>query len=377
MIESLIDATALPNLHPALVHFPIAFLPLALALDAAGLLLHRQRWLAPAATTVYAASALGGWLAVWAGEQAADGLVAVPAAVQPRIGEHSDWAHWTMYALGATALLRLVIHLAPRMTDHRGARAIVALLGLATLGVLGKAADLGGALVFQHGVGSMLEHGIGIGGAARESSVETTQIVGETLAPSTPGSAESRLIHEDDGSIVWRPAPGDREALGSILVPAAGSDFSAVRWIENDETEGLTLAVNGEAMLLLPGLFGDVQVEAYVALGDFAGTIGVVHHARSFRDSGFFTLATDGTAVLSDVRGGAHNELDRKAATLPEDAFTLSVSAAGRHLKGMIDGRTITHGHVAAGEDGACGLLLTGHGTLRILRATVIPLNED
>lgn len=219
MIDSLLNATALPNLHPAVVHFPLAIFPLALAFEAAGLILRRQRWLAHAATTLYGIAALSAWLAVWAGEQAADGLVAIPAAVQPRIGEHSDWAHYALYALATIALLRLVVHLRPKLTDHRGARAVVALLGLATLGVLAKAADLGGALVYRHGLAVQqpaVEPEIEPAGAATHGSNEIA----------TP--AMDRLVRRDDGALVWRPNPGDRDALGEILTAAPGSSLDTV-----------------------------------------------------------------------------------------------------------------------------------------------------
>ena len=92
MLDSLIEATALPNLHPAVVHFPIACLPLAIGFDLAGLVAVKQRWLTPAATTLYLLGAAGAWLAVWAGKQAADSVVGVPPSAQLPMSTHSDWA---------------------------------------------------------------------------------------------------------------------------------------------------------------------------------------------------------------------------------------------------------------------------------------------
>lgn len=368
MIDSLLNATALPNLHPAVVHFPLAFFPLALAFEAAGLLLRRQRWLVHAATTLYPVAALSAWLTVWAGEQAADGLVAVPAAVQPRIGEHSDWAHYALYALATIALLRLVVHLRPKLTNHRGARVFVVVLGLATLGVLAWAADLGGALVYQHG--------LAVQRPVAELEVEPVSGAATGSSEETATAAKDRLVRRDDGALVWRPNPGDRDALGEVLTAAVGSSLDTVRWVEDGGDKGLTVDVAGSTTLLFPGTFSDVQVEITVELLGFEGTVGLVHHLAQNGDAGFFTISTEDTVSLSDVRGGERSVLGQEAAALPIGSFTAAVSSAGRHLKGLLNAETVAHGHVVPGPAGACGLQLEGRGTLRILQASVIPLES-
>jgi uncharacterized membrane protein len=330
--------------------------------------------LAPAATTLYGVAALGAWLAVWAGEQAVDSLVAVPAAVQPRIGEHSDWAHYTLYLLVVIALLRIFVHLRPQLTNHRGARAAVALLGLAAFAVLGKAADLGGALVFEHGLAvqrSLVES------EAEASPRVTTDGSGpkaEGASPErTPGTSEG-FVQSDDGALVWRPKSGDRDALGAVLTAAPGSSLDAVRWVEDGGGEGLTLDVSGPVILLFPGTFSDVQVDATIEILGFKGTVGLVHHMAPNGDGGFFTISSEGSASLSDVRGGERSVLNQKATMLPTGTLTLAVSAAGRHLKGLLDGKTVAHGHIAAGPPGACGLQLDGRGTVRILQVRITPI---
>ena len=65
MLEQLLSMTALPNLHPALVHFPIALLPMALLFEILGLTFRRQDWLERAAVSLYAAAALGALVALW------------------------------------------------------------------------------------------------------------------------------------------------------------------------------------------------------------------------------------------------------------------------------------------------------------------------
>ena len=377
MLETLVQNTALPNLHPALVHFPIAALPLALGFEFMGLLLIRRQWLAHAATTLYVVAAGSAWLAVLAGERAADGLSSVPAKVQPQIGEHSDWGHYSLYALLALAALRLVLHRSKKTTDHRGVRCLVLALGAVSAGALFWTADLGGGLVYEHGLAVQLEEGASshsVASGAANSQLDTHGSEAEA------GSAHDRLVEKDDGSLVWTPSHSDRDALGDLLTAVPRGGLDVVTWVESvgDPSKGLTLDVDGRATLVLPGTYSDVQVEAKLELVDWQGTIGVVHHvdrqASSEPDGGAFTLSDDGAASLIDVRDGQREVLDEGNALAPRGTFTLAVSAAGKHLKGLVDGETVTHGHIAAGAPGACGIVLDGSGRIRILQLNVISL---
>ena len=355
--------TALPKLHPAVVHFPIALLPLALGFEIAGLVSARTEWLRSAATTVYSLAAVTAAVAVWAGRRAADGLVGVPPRVQPRIGEHSDWAHYALYLLLAVAAIRLFVHLRPSLGAHTGARCTVLVLGLAALGLVAVAADHGGALVYEHGVGvrAPIEQEVGA-----ESDAE------EAMAVAAKDSASDRLIARNDGALEWRPLSGDGPALSSFFRAIPDEGFEHLIPLD-DEGEGLTVSVHEPITLLFPEAFGDVQVEAEIEWLDFEGSVAVVHHAAG-DDAGWFSLSNEGDAVLVDRREGEEKELDRQRAEVPGQRFTIAVSSAGRHLKGLIDGRTVTHGHIAAGADGSCGLRLNGTGTIRIVRVLVQPL---
>lgn len=370
MIDALLDFSALPNLHPAVVHFPIAFLPLALAFEAVGLLWRRQRWLAPAAATVYVLAALGAWLAVWAGERAADGLTDVAATVQPHIGEHSDWAHYAWYAIITVAVLRLAVQFLPALGQHRGARLGVLLLGLVALGVLVRAADFGGGLVFQHA--------LAVARQAAPDEPETPKPAGGIVTGDAgQGSPTDRLTRGDDGGLVWQPAAGDGGALAEVMRAGPGSSLDAVTEVADAGGDGLVLAVDGDVTLLFPGSFAGVQVEASLELLDFTGTLGVVHHVGANGEGGAFTLDTEGSATLRDTRSGKRSDLDQAATDPAAGAVELAVSAAGRHLKGMVDGRTLVHGHIAALPPGGCGLRLDGAGRLRIRRLAVIRLDSD
>lgn len=67
---------------------------------------------------------------------------------------------------------------------------------------------------------------------------------------------------------------------------------------------------------------------------------------------------------------------DEQTVELPDGSFAISVSSAGRHLKGMLDGRMVVHGHAGAPAAGGCGIVLDGEGVVWIHGVTVTPLDE-
>ena len=135
-------AIGLQEMHPAMVHFPIAFLPLSLGADALGrltgdyaLLEMGRRTMPLAAASAVTAAALGliAQEAVHAEGQAHDLLA----------------THRTLNAglVGVTAAMAL-----KRMRSHRPSLGYLA-VGLAALGAMGYSAYLGGRMAYAHGVG--------------------------------------------------------------------------------------------------------------------------------------------------------------------------------------------------------------------------------
>lgn len=370
---------SLPNLHPAVVHFPVALVPVAALLDLAALSLRSKAWLDRAAATVWALAALGTGGAYWAGRQAADSLTVLPR-VQPHIAEHSDWAWWTLWAVVLLALARLVLaawDAAAERLRRLPLRWLVWVGSLGCVALVFYTADLGGGLVYQHQVAV---------GTVQESAPEDESLEGHeadtedrtsahTERSSSTGSPRDRWIEQEDGTRVWRPRPGDAAALGSVLGAAEGSSLDAVTAAAGTSGDGLTLRVEGRGVLVLPGEYGDVQVEADLDLSGFEGVAGVVHRVADASNLGAFTVASSGPAVLLDVEAGEQEELATASVESSGSPMTLAVSAVGSHLKGFVDGEQVVHGHTGEDPAGGAGLLLDGRGEIRLLEMRVIPLD--
>jgi hypothetical protein len=204
------------------------------------------------------------------------------------------------------------------------------------------------------------------------------QLSDAILTADPSGPAEARLTRGHDGTLSWAPLPSDAAALGTVLALAEGIPASVVTPDSpRPGQQGLGLRVSGRALLLLPGTFDDVQVEAMLDVSGFAGTVGLAHHVAGSAVVGLFTLsADDGSVQLVSLGDNQPRLLDSGTVEPPSGSLMLAVSAAGQHLKGFIGDRTVAHGHTAPADPGGAGLFLDGAGVVRIHSMRVVPLED-
>lgn len=149
-LSDLPGAAVMQNLHPLIVHFPIAFLTGATLMYCAAWLARRETWawtalwmLAIGAAT--ASAALGTGLA--AGQS-----VMVAPSVREHILVHHEHAMVVVWALSLAALGWAAI---ARPIPRRGVLGFLAILILMTL-TLVKGTDYGGWMVFGYNAGGSL-----------------------------------------------------------------------------------------------------------------------------------------------------------------------------------------------------------------------------
>ena len=167
----------LPNpLHPAIVHLPIVltFLGTLFALIS---IITRRLWLPLYTAIILVLAALGAQFAVATGD-AQDPLFKTLSTEQKQlVEEHSTWGENGLTALIVAAVLSLIALGLHRFGTGRRVVAVLTLLAalVACFFVL-RAAQLGGHLVYQHG--------IGVGqGAAAEATPSASPEAGASGSP--------------------------------------------------------------------------------------------------------------------------------------------------------------------------------------------------
>ena len=141
-----------PNLHPLIVHFPIALLLTAAGLDVVGWALRCNRSLRFMATALYVLGTLAIVAAYFTGRAAA-GSIWLPGMAQAAVKEHWDWAFRTVWFFTILTAVRLVLLWRVRADPRPALIALLTVVGLLGVVLLGETGDRGGRLVYQHGVG--------------------------------------------------------------------------------------------------------------------------------------------------------------------------------------------------------------------------------
>lgn len=377
---SLQDWTALPNLHPALVHFPIVLVAVGLMGDLLLVLRVRSLPLDRHVALLWLAATASAGVTYWAGEEAAESLV-LPAAAEAPLALHEDWALAALVAIAGVAVLRLAISWRDREEPEPGSRGgrLVALgVAIVVQGIVLRTADLGGALVYHHGV------------AVRSVTEVASESVSPTESPApgvpspagpsppAPNAAADDRVRLADGSVLWAPRPGDASVLGRVLERRGEG---RVEVLPADASGGLALRIDGPIWLVLPDALQDESVEVRWQTDAFDGALGLVGR-----------IGEDGRAARLEVRragekaevslavadpGGSAELLGREAATLPAGVWSLALSLAGRHWRGLVDGVSVVHGHAVLPRPGRAGLAFRGRGVVRIDQVRIHPARED
>jgi uncharacterized membrane protein len=346
-----------PNLHPLVVHFPIALLFAGFAVDVASLAIRRLEFgLRAAAVALYASGALGTAVAYLTGNQAAD-TVTIPTEAIAAVNDHQDLALYTLiffgiYAVGRVALLATVR--SPRLVV-RGPVALVALFGLF---LLWETSSRGGRLVYEYGLGvAAVEVMAGELQALREAEFDMR------VADASPVVGEG-------GSWVWRIVPGAVEVFEEAFNFVEGSPGD-VHVMVHEEEDGAFLVmhpIRSPITFVAGEPLASLDMEVVLDASDFAGTVSLVHNVR---DAENFHFLRFGERI---VQGRVTNGLDQELAAgerRAEGWTTLRATGDRGHFYSYEDGRTVAHGHSATPEAGLTGLRIDGTGELRLRRIEV------
>ena len=332
-----------PNIHPLVVHFPIALLFVAVLADALSIFIRRP--FASAAFVLYATGVLGLVASFLSGQAAADS-VTVSGAANVALTTHADWAKLALWYFGAYAVVRLVLVLKPSWGRHRPVHLVMIALAAGGLFLIQQTADNGGRLVYEYGVGVMEVANLEAALDARER--ELRAIRGQSELPTLKA----------DGSWSWVPGSDAAEAFDQAFAPFAGSIQVGTH---QDSAVGLTVE-RSPALFVLEQSMQSVQVDVTFGMEDFGGTVQVVTNAVDSLNYSYAAFTGNVVQIGQVIEGKP--DVWAEELFVPGRWHDIRVVSDLAHVRVYADGIIIVHGHGDAPEEGSAGLHLDGEGTL-------------
>ncbi len=341
-----------PNIHPLVVHFPIALLVIAVLMLIVRLFRPDAVWLQHTVLLLLWAGTLGLVAAFLTGKQAIDS-VSIPGTAITDAASHEDWALYTLLFFSVLTLIQTALWW--RSADlGRPVTSVLSIAGLIGIGMLWHTAEQGAQLVFKHGVGvqAMQE---------KEANLEDLE---QRLRSFQIQEAAPQI--EADGSWTWHITDGSAESLKRDFswLPDLPADMNAEVIDDENGESHISLEISGQWLLLIPEAAGNIEGIASLNLNEFDGKVGLVHHVRDMEHYQYLTF--NGSKLTQGRFIDGNEELLQTETFDTSGWFELKVMASGRHFYGYINDETVTHNHGSPMEAGKTGLWVDGEGILKI-----------
>lgn len=359
-----------PNLHPMVVHFPIAILAVAIFFDFISFFLSREKkwWNEEATAFLYGVGAVSAIVVYYTGTLAADSVM-LPAEAQSVLTEHADLAWITVWFYGIYAVLRIAAtwwtsekH---RMKFHVGFF-LVSLVGMYFLYQTG---DHGAKMVFKHGVGVQTAE---VENPAQHDH-KTDHAEGENVNSDSTAGTSFNIQENDNWS--WNIEDNAVVALQENFRWIAGSiESTNAETVEAEDGHALSFSGdNLSAFFTGNQSYETEQIDYYVNMASFDGTVEFVSHVQDQNNYDFVSIASDGTVIQGRMINGEPEIFEEGTTDVSQPLF-VRVVGNGTHFRGYINEEMAVHGHGDAPEPGTIGLNLDGSGTFLLQKMSVTKL---
>ena len=336
-----------PNIHPMIVHFPIALLIAAVLLDVLGLFLKRFNWLEKSAFVLYAIGTIMLIITFFTGRSASDGLD-IPANVISSVNDHADWAEITMWFFIIYSIVRLSVGFWLKKLNKT---IVVPIVLIAFVGVyfLFRTAEFGAKLVFGYGLGT-----------GNISRIEKTETKNEQKEEQV---SDSIFTKSNGGSWKLIAAQGTAFVLKEKFKWVKGSADKLDPMYDKDNSALMLHPVN-EGFFVYDNKIKSVQISVKINLDDLNGQIELVHHFIDQNNYDFLRVG-NGKIILARKTNEQENIFgeDRYA---KKGWIEVKVVSDGKHFRGYVDNKIIVHGHDDEPKPGSVGLRITGKGSVSI-----------
>jgi uncharacterized membrane protein len=334
-----------PNLHPLIVHFPIALLFVAALIDTIGLVFKNQAMWKNTAFILYVLGALAAVAAFFTGKAAGDSVFLATEA-NALLTNHADMAQWVMYFFGGYALIRAVTYFA-KLEGRMGIRFVVYLVGLGGLVLVWMTAERGAQMVFQHGVGVQ----------AVSEAQSSMPIMTDPAGNGAPQANEK-------GGWSWKPTrvAAWMESM-TVYGNQAGLTTSILDGGEHGDVLGLTTA-GDPVMLTFDFPMQTVQLDAALNLDQFDGSVMFVHHVIDEQNFHFVSISKSEMKLGKSENGDLFLMDNQPFSPLGWSTYRLVSDLT--HFRAYADQKLIAHGHGDDPGSGVVGIRLNGTGTVML-----------
>ena len=338
----------IPNIHPFVVHFPIALLVIAVLFDLARLWFREQSWLQNAVITLYSLGTAGLIAAFLSGRQAVE-TVSVTGDAVPVVTSHEDWALYTLIFFGIFTTIRLWTWW--KELEKGWVLPALILPALIGTGMLWYTGEQGAKLVYKHGV------------AVGEIDRLGQQI--EEMEQRLAGFREEAGPElRDDGSWTWRIGAGADQVFTESFTIEGTSDIQSSTGRDDGRTHLELTATSEMTFIHTGGDLATIDGRAEVNLSDFDGDFMLIHHYTDSENYQYIRISGS-ELQQGQMINGADNVLG--SGSINRDGWsTFRVTASGGHFYGYQNGNTIVHTHDDEMDPGKTGIAFSGSGEVKM-----------
>lgn len=348
-----------PNIHPLIVHFPIALLVMAALANAVTFFIPEEWWDETKNTVLYVVGALFAGITYYTGTLAAD-TVFLPAEAQSVLSEHAAWAEYLLWFFVLYAILRIAFHWFD-LFGKKAFRIIALITVLPGLFMVFETAEYGGKMVYGYGAGT--------GQLLEQAEPDSSAPIG-----SSASTVNSSFIKKENGNWSWQ-----------INSYAVGDLIGHFHWVEGSvqglkpavtsvEPVRLKLTASGQENLFVThDTYQNVQVDYYLNLNNLNGEVELVHHLQDAENYDFVSLNEEGVITQGRFENG-NKTIFEEGTFEPKGELFIRVVGDGNHFRGYVDREMKVHGHGDAPESGSVGMKLTGSGSVLISKIEMTQL---
>ena len=346
----------LPNIHPLIVHFPIALLVFAVIMNGLTFILPKNWWDENKNTLLYCFGTFCTIGAFYTGNAAADSIF-LAAEAQNILSNHADWAKITTSYFVVYTSIRILLHYFGGL-EKKWLQFLMFLLVLPAIYTLHKTGENGTKMVYGYGAGTgkLLEKG--------QVILETTQ--------SSQDSLTSGFNLSENNDWKWTITKNGLDDLRSNF-----------HWIHGDLLD-LKPTIIGKDILSLSAkiekneflshqTYQNVQLDMYVNLDSLVGEFKIIHHYLANESYDFVSISAEGNVTQGRIKDGESIIFEKSQHSFDGFLF-ISVVGDGTHFRGYLNKKMIVHGHGDAPNRGYVGIGLTGQGKVFIKSITLTQL---